>query len=210
MGADVTGVGGSAGPPYTGWPGAALVAPSLVLTDGRGRQLTLNGTPCGFDGEGPCAACPHPCRGGTADRAGSPADDHEPTPADRAPRRTCTRAGGAARRDRARPRAAAALVGAAALREAFSAVDPRVPTDPHYPALAAAQDRVDAAGVDVEAALALAARDGQLSDANPGRALHFRLTSSCDAAVTPAPPPAPGGSAPAASTARPLAPGLRP
>ena len=70
-------------------------------------------------------------------------------------------------------------------REACSAVDPRLPTDPHYPALAAALDRVDAAGVDVQAALALAARDGQLPDANPGRALHFRLTSTCDTAVTP-------------------------
>ena len=80
------------------------------------------------------------------------------------------------------------------------AVDPRLPTDPHYPALAAALDRVDAAGVDAQAALALAARDGQLPDVNPGRALHFRLTSTCDAAVTPAPPPAPGGAAPAALT----------
>ena len=51
--ADVADVAGSAGPPYIGRPGAALVAPSLVLTDDRGRQLALNGTPCGFDGEGP-------------------------------------------------------------------------------------------------------------------------------------------------------------
>ena len=87
-------------------------------------------------------------------------------------------------------------------REASSAVDPRLPTDPHYPALAAALDRVDAAGVDVHAALALAARDGQLPDANPGRALHFWLTTTCDAAVTPAPPAAPGGAAPAAPTDR--------
>ena len=86
-------------------------------------------------------------------------------------------------------------------REACSAVDPRLPTDPHYPALAAALDRVDAAGVDVQAALALAARDGQLPDAIPGRALHFRLTSTCVAAVTP-PPPAPGGPAPAGPTER--------
>ena len=50
--ADVADVAGSAGPPNAGWPGAALVAPTLVLTDG-GRQLALNGTPCGFDGEGP-------------------------------------------------------------------------------------------------------------------------------------------------------------
>ena len=87
-------------------------------------------------------------------------------------------------------------------REACSAVDPRLPTDPHYPALAAALDRVDAAGVDVQAALALAARDGHLPNDNPGRALHFRLTATCDAAVTPAPPPAPGGPAPGGPTER--------
>ena len=87
-------------------------------------------------------------------------------------------------------------------REACIAVDPRLPTDPHYPALAAALDRVDAAGVDVQAALALAARDGQLPDVNPGRARHSRLTATCDAAGTPAPPPAPGGPAPAAPTDR--------
>ena len=56
MRADVTGVAGSAGSPYTGRPGAALVAPNLILTDDSGRQLALNGTPCGFDGEGPRGA----------------------------------------------------------------------------------------------------------------------------------------------------------
>ena len=35
--ADVTGVAGSAGPPYTGRPGAAPVTPNLVLTDDSGR-----------------------------------------------------------------------------------------------------------------------------------------------------------------------------
>ena len=54
--ADVTGVAGSAGSPYTGRPGAAPVTPNLVLTDDSGRQLALNGTPCGFDGEGPRGA----------------------------------------------------------------------------------------------------------------------------------------------------------
>ena len=87
-------------------------------------------------------------------------------------------------------------------REACSDVDPRLPADPHYPALAAALDRVDAAGVDVQAALALAAGGGHLPDANPSRALHFRLTSTCEAAVTPAPPPAPGRAAPAAPSDR--------
>ncbi len=87
-------------------------------------------------------------------------------------------------------------------REACSAIDPPLATDPHYPTLAAVLDRVDAAGVDVQAALALAARDGQLPDANPGRALHFWLTLTCDAVVTSAPPPAPGGAAPAAPTDR--------
>jgi len=54
--ADIAGVAGSAGPPYAGRPGAAPVAPNLVLTDDSARQLAMNGTPCGFDGEGPCAA----------------------------------------------------------------------------------------------------------------------------------------------------------
>lgn len=88
--------------------------------------------------------------------------------------------------------------------QACSAIDPRLPTDPHYAALAAALDRVDAAGVDVQAARTLAAADGRLPDTSPGRALHFRLTATCDAAVTPAPPPAPGGPPPAASPDRPF------
>ena len=53
--ADVADVAGSAGLPYAGRPGAALVAPSLVLTDDLGRQLALNATPCGFDGKAPAA-----------------------------------------------------------------------------------------------------------------------------------------------------------
>ena len=86
-------------------------------------------------------------------------------------------------------------------REARSAFDPRLSTDPHYPALAAAApDRVDAAGVDVQ--LALTATSGQLPDASPGRALHSRLTVTCTAAITAAPPPAPG--APPATSSGPL------
>lgn len=198
--ADATGVAGSAGPPYTDRPGAGPVTPNLVLTDDSGRQLALNGTPCGFDGEGPRGAA-HilAAEGLLTEQAALPTikSRHQLTVHRAVPAPEPGVLRDAIALD---PAQLQAWLAQERWREACSAVDPRLPTDPHYPALAAALDRVDAAGVDAQVVLALAARDGQLPDANPGRALHFRLTSTCDAAVTPAPPPVPGGAAPAAPT----------
>lgn len=183
--------------PTPGRPGAALVAPTLILIDDRGRQLALNGTPCGFDGEGP---------GGTArilieeglltERAALPAitSRHQLTV-----HRTATAPQPGVLPDATALDLAHLQVRSAQQRwrEACSAVDPRLPTDPHYPALAAALD-----GVDAQAALALVAEVGRLPDADPGWALRSRLTATCDAAGTPAQPPAPGGPAPTAPTDR--------
>lgn len=202
--ADVADVVGSAGLSYSGQPGAALVAPSLVLTDDAGRRLALNGTPCGFDGEGPRAAARILIEEGLmTEQAALPAvmsqrqlTVHRPA---------TTPAPGVLPDAIALDPAQLQLWSAQQRwHQACSAIDPRLPTDPHYPALAAALDRVDAAGVDVQAALTLAAADGRLPDTSPGRALHFRLTATCDAAVIPAPPPAPGGPPPAAPPDRPI------
>ena len=89
-------------------------------------------------------------------------------------------------------------------------LDPRLVTDPHFPALAAALDRVELAGVDVTASLA-AATAKPLPDAHTARALHYQLIQICPAASSPytrptGPPPIPArtmadrppGSAPAA------------
>jgi len=51
-------------------------------------------------------------------------------------------------------------------------LDARLPADPHWPVLAGALDRVDAAGLDVSATLAPLF---PLSEDNPGRNLHHRL-----------------------------------
>ena len=164
----------------------------------------MNGTPCGFDGEGPRAAARIlVAEGLLTEQAVLPTitSRHQLTV-----HRAAPAPGPGVLPDTIALDPAQLQLWSAQQRwrEACSAVDPRLPTDPHHPALTSALDRVDAAGVDVQAALALAARDGQLPDANPGRALHLRLTSTCDAAVTPAPPPAPapGGAAPAAPTGR--------
>ena len=63
-------------------------------------------------------------------------------------------------------------------------LDPRLVTDPHFPALAAALDRVQPAGVDVTASLA-AATVKPLDDEHTARALHYQLIKLCPAASTP-------------------------
>ena len=61
---------------------------------------------------------------------------------------------------------------------------PRLVTDPHFPALAAALDRVELAGVDVTASLAAATTE-PLPDVHTARALHYQLIDLCPAACTP-------------------------
>ena len=63
-------------------------------------------------------------------------------------------------------------------------LDPRLVTDPHFPALAAALDRVELAGVDVTASLAAATTE-PLPDVHTARALHYQLIDLCPAACTP-------------------------
>lgn len=65
------------------------------------------------------------------------------------------------------------------------AIDPRLLTDPHYPTLAAALDRVALAGEDVPETLVKAAAS-TLPETHPARALHFHLTEVSEAAMLPA------------------------
>ena len=74
---------------------------------------------------------------------------------------------------------------------ACATVDPRVVNDPHWPALTAALDRADSAGLDIPSTLAELTRGSPLPEQHPARALHYRLISTCPAAVTPTPPPTP-------------------
>ena len=69
-------------------------------------------------------------------------------------------------------------------QQTLAAVDPRLLTDPHYPVLAAALDRVELAGVDVTASLAAAAA-APLPDSHTARTLHYNLIEVCPAASTP-------------------------
>lgn len=63
-------------------------------------------------------------------------------------------------------------------------VDPSLVEDPHYPALAAALDRVQLSGHDAPVMLAQAAAQA-LDPQHPARALHYRLIDACPAALTP-------------------------
>lgn len=71
-------------------------------------------------------------------------------------------------------------------------IDPRLATDPTWPALAAAIDRVHRAGTDPTQLLPrLTHQDGPvgpLPDDQPARALRHRLIAAHPAAATPAPP----------------------
>ena len=67
-------------------------------------------------------------------------------------------------------------------------IDARLTGDPHWPALAAALDRAEAAGFDVTTRLPrLVIADDPLPTDRPGRALQGRLVDECDAAITPVP-----------------------
>ena len=79
-------------------------------------------------------------------------------------------------------------------------LDPRLVTDPHFPALAAALDRVELAGVDVTASLAAATAE-PLPDEHTARALHFQLIELCPAASTPHTRPAAPPAIPARTVA---------
>ena len=73
-------------------------------------------------------------------------------------------------------------------QQTLAALDPRLLDDPHYPALAAALDRIQLAGADVPASLAAAAAAvaaQPLPDAHAARALHWHLVDLCPAAITP-------------------------
>ncbi len=69
-------------------------------------------------------------------------------------------------------------------QQTLADVDVRLLDDPHYPALAAALDRIQLAGVDVPASLAAAAAR-PLPDTHTARALHWHLVDVCPAAITP-------------------------
>ena len=74
-----------------------------------------------------------------------------------------------------------------------SALDPRLPTDPHFRVLAAALDRVTLSGTDAAAALTQAVDQGPLPPEHTARTLHHRLLDSCPEARIPwawAPPAA--------------------
>jgi hypothetical protein len=75
-------------------------------------------------------------------------------------------------------------------QELCTFVDPRLPDDPHYPALAAAMTRAHAGGANLADLLPTLAHD--LNPAHPGRDLHARLIVAADAARTPS-TPHPGG-----------------
>jgi len=63
-------------------------------------------------------------------------------------------------------------------RHAAEAVDRRLPTDPHWPALEAQLERIHANGRDVPRLLKTVAWDHPLPEDNPGRALADRLTGA--------------------------------
>jgi len=73
------------------------------------------------------------------------------------------------------------------------ALDPRLLTDPHWPALAGALDRVELADVNVTTTLAEALAQGPLPAEHTARTLHYRLIQGYAEAATPytvAPSPA--------------------
>ena len=65
------------------------------------------------------------------------------------------------------------------------ALDPRLLTDPHWPALAGALDRVELAGVNVTTTLAEVLTQGSLPEEHTARTLHYRLIQGYAAATTP-------------------------
>ncbi len=68
-----------------------------------------------------------------------------------------------------------------------NAVDPRLPGDPHWAALAGALDRAYRAGYDVLANLPRLATQPPLPERHTARTLHTRLTAETEAAITPLP-----------------------
>ena len=73
-------------------------------------------------------------------------------------------------------------------RQTLAQLDPKLLDDLHYPALAAALDRIQLAGADVPASLAAATAAvaaQPLPDAHAARALHWHLVDLCPAATTP-------------------------
>jgi hypothetical protein len=69
-------------------------------------------------------------------------------------------------------------------RQICADVDPLLPDDPHYPALAAAMSRVEASGENIATLLPELARAAPLGE-HPGRRLHERLIDVTEAALTP-------------------------
>jgi hypothetical protein len=64
-------------------------------------------------------------------------------------------------------------------------LDPHLITDPHWPALAGALDRVELAGVNVTTTLADVLAQGPLPEKHTARTLHYRLIQGHAAATTP-------------------------
>lgn len=82
------------------------------------------------------------------------------------------------------PEPVAATVAGQRWLQTLADLDPRLLADPHYPALAAALDRVELAGANVTASLE-AATAAPLPDKHTARTLHYKLIDVCPAASTP-------------------------
>lgn len=82
-------------------------------------------------------------------------------------------------------------------------VDPRLPHDPHWAALADALDRADRSGYDITANLPRLATHPPLPDRHTARTLHSRLAAETEAALTPPPTPRTATSAATAEPPRP-------
>ncbi|MFP5373267.1 MAG: hypothetical protein ACLGI3_21345, partial [Actinomycetes bacterium] len=95
--------------------------------------------------------------------------------------------------------------------ELVTALHPRVTDDPHWPALAAQLEHLDAAGIDVQALLQQVIAERPLPAERPARNLDYRLATACPASMTRPQPgsEAPPAVAPPAPSARPRTDGYR-
>jgi len=83
------------------------------------------------------------------------------------------------------PAAASAPEGLHRWTEICTAIDPRVASDPHWPALAAHLDRIDATGQDVAALLRQVTVSQALPAEHPARSLDYRLSGAAPDTTSP-------------------------
>ncbi len=83
------------------------------------------------------------------------------------------------------PAAASAPEGLHRWTEICTAIDPRVASDPHWPALAAHLDRIDATGEDVAALLRQVTVSQALPAEHPARSLDYRLSGAAPDTTSP-------------------------